>query len=75
MAHDILQMIAQTHSDAGDLVVLVGHELLNWAKGSLYKAQGETPTEKERIESATVTETYGSLPAYKFGAFPARGEI
>lgn len=47
-----------------DLVVLVGENVLQAAKGSLYEAQGNTPSEKEKMHNRLVIDTYGALPAY-----------
>lgn len=69
--HACLQMIPEHLRD--DLVVIVGSDLLAEAKGKLYKTQGQTPTEKERIESSDVTQTYAGLPAKSVPSFPARG--
>ena len=73
LVFDVLQMVGEAHRDGGDLVVLMGRELLAYDKTQLYKAQGATPTEKERVEANAVTRTYGGLPAYSVPFMPARG--
>ena len=73
MVHDTLQMIGDAHREADDLVAIIGRDLLATDKAQLYKAQGTTPTEKERVELASVTRTYGGLPSYQVPFFPARG--
>ncbi|MBN0749311.1 P2 family phage major capsid protein, partial [Pseudomonas aeruginosa] len=46
---------------------------LAYDKGKLYAAQGQTPTEKERIEEAQVIATYGGLPSFLVPFFPVKG--
>ncbi len=50
--HDVKQMIDPVFRDEGDLIAIIGSDLLAHDKGKLYAAQGQTPTEKERIENA-----------------------
>lgn len=73
LVFDILQLVGEEHRDGGDLVAIMGRELLTFDKTQLYTAQGSTPTEKERIETNAVTRTYGGLPTYTVPHFPARG--
>ena len=73
MVFDVLQMVGEEHRDGGDLVAMMGRELLSFDKTQLYVAQGEKPTEKERIETNAVTRTYGGLPAFTVPHMPARG--
>lgn len=71
--HDVKQMIDPVFRDEGDLIAIIGSDLLAHDKGKLYAAQGQTPTEKERIENAQVIETYGGLPSFLVPFFPAKG--
>ncbi len=71
--HDVKQMIDPVFRDEGDLIVIVGSDLLAHEKGKLYAAQGRTPTEKERVEEAQVIDTYGGLPSFVVPFFPAKG--
>lgn len=73
LVFDVLQMVGEEHRDGGDLVALMGRELLAFDKTQLYAAQGSTPTEKERIETNAVTRTYGGLPSFSVPYMPARG--
>nr|WP_238347292.1 P2 family phage major capsid protein [Pseudomonas taiwanensis] len=57
--HDVLQMIDPVFREEGDLIAIIGSDLLAHDKSRLYAAQGQTPTEKERIEDAQVIATYG----------------
>ncbi|MNZ06717.1 Phage major capsid protein, P2 family [compost metagenome] len=75
MVHDVKQMIDPVFRDAGDLIAIVGSDLLANDKGKLYAAQGSTPTEKERIENAQVIATYGGLPSFIVPYFPAKGLV
>ena len=73
LVHDVSLMIDEEYRDGGDLIAIVGRELLANDKAKLYAAQGDTPTEKERIEMAQVIATYGGLPTFTCPHFPSRG--
>lgn len=75
LVHDVKQMIDPVFRDAGDLVAIVGSDLIANDKAKLYANQAGTPTEKERIESAQVIATYGGLPAFIVPFFPATGLV
>lgn len=75
MVFDHKQLIDPVHRDRTDLVALIGADLLAADKGQLYKAQGETPTEKEKIETASITSTYGGVPSMTAPGFPGRGLV
>ncbi|MBL4755854.1 MAG: phage major capsid protein, P2 family [Flavobacteriales bacterium] len=70
---DVKGMVSPLFRESSDLVAIIGSELLGDDKAQLYAAQGSTPSEKERIELATVTRTYAGLPAHQIPFFPARG--
>jgi P2 family phage major capsid protein len=72
-AHACKQMIHENYRDGTDLVLLVGSELLALDKAALYEAQGDTPSEKERIANEKVTRTYAGLKAITPSGFPGRG--
>ncbi|KAB0566585.1 phage major capsid protein, P2 family [Pseudomonas palleroniana] len=71
--HDVKQMIDPVFRDEGDLVAIIGSDLMAYDKGKLYAAQGQTPTEKERIEDAQIIATYGGLPSFMVPFFPTKG--
>ena len=73
MVNDMLLLLDPAHAEATDLVVIVGNQLLSYAKARFYQENGNTPTEKARIEDQQVIGTFGGLPAYKVPHFPARG--
>ncbi|MBK3759351.1 phage major capsid protein, P2 family [Stutzerimonas frequens] len=75
LVHDVSLMIDEEFRDGGDLIAIVGRELLAHDKAKLYAAQGDTPTEKERIEMAQVIATYGGLPTFTCPHFPGRGVV
>lgn len=75
LVFDVSLMIDEEFRDGGDLVAIIGRGLLANDKGKLYAAQGNTPTEKERLEMAQVIATYGGLPAYTCPFFPANGLV
>jgi P2 family phage major capsid protein len=75
LVHDLSQLIAEEHAESGDLVAIVGRGLLSNDKAKLYDAVGATPTEKERVETRQVINTYGGLPAFTVPFFPATGLV
>ena len=74
LVFDVSLMIDEEFRDGGDLVAIIGRDLLAQDKGKLYAAQGHTPTEKERVELAQVVATYGGL-TYTCPHFPATGLV
>lgn len=75
LVHDVSLMIEEEHRDGGDLIAIIGRDLLAHDKAKLYAKQGDTPTEKERVEMAQVVATYGGLPAYTCPFFPGKGVV
>lgn len=75
LVFDVSLMIDEAFRDGGDLVAIIGRDLLANDKGKLYAAQGQTPTEKERLELAQVIATYGGLPSYTCPFFPSKGLV
>ena len=75
LVHDVKQMIDPVFRDAGDLVAIIGSDLLANDKAKLYANQAGTPTEKERIEEQQVIATYGGLQAFMVPFFPATGVL
>lgn len=75
LVHDVKQMIDPLHRDAGDLIAIIGSDLLARDKAKLYASQAGTPTEKERIEEQQVIATYGGLPAFVVPFFPVTGVV
>lgn len=72
---DLSQMIDEEHRDGGDLVAIIGRDLIAKDKGKMYAEHGSTPSEKERIEMAQVIDTYGGLPSFTAPFFPGRGVV
>ncbi|MGY1893666.1 P2 family phage major capsid protein, partial [Pseudomonas sp. SDT291_1_S447] len=52
LMHDTKQMVDERLRDGGDLIAIIGSDLLAADKAKLYAKQGDVPTEKERIEDA-----------------------
>ena len=75
LVHDTKQMVDERLRDGGDLVAIIGTDLLAADKAKLYSKQGDTPTEKERIEEAQVIATYGGLPAFTVPFFPVNAVL
>lgn len=70
LVHDTKQMVDEILREDGDLVAIIGSDLLAADKAKLYTKQGDVPTEKERIENAQVISTYGGLPSFSVPNFP-----
>ncbi|ELF6207501.1 phage major capsid protein, P2 family [Pseudomonas putida] len=75
LVHDVKQMIDPVYREAGDLIAIIGSDLLASDKAKLYSKQAGTPTEKERIEDAQVTSTYGGLPSFSVPFFPVNSVL
>lgn len=75
LVHDTKQMIDERVRDGGDLVAIIGTDLLAADKAKLYAKQGDVPTEKERIEEAQVIATYGGLPSFSVPFFPVNAVV
>lgn len=75
LVHDTKQMIDERVRDGGDLIAIIGSDLLAADKAKLYSSQGGTPTEKERIESQQVIATYGGLPSFSVPYFPVNAVL
>lgn len=75
LVHDTKQMVDERVRDGGDLVAIIGSDLLAADKAKLYAHQGGTPTEKERIESQQVIATYGGLPSFSVPNFPVNAVL
>ncbi|HBP47799.1 phage major capsid protein, P2 family [Pseudomonas sp.] len=75
LVHDTKQMVDEILREDGDLIAIIGSDLLAADKAKLYTKQGDTPTEKERIENAQVISTYGGLPAFSVPNFPVNAVL
>ncbi|WP_407728904.1 phage major capsid protein, P2 family [Pseudomonas helleri] len=75
LVHDTKQLVDERLRDAGDLIAIIGSDLLAADKAKLYAKQGDVPTEKERIEEAQVIATYGGLPAFSVPFFPVNAVV
>lgn len=75
LVFDVSLMIDEEFRDGGDLIAIVGRDLLAYDKGKLYANQGGKPTEKERLEMAQVIATYGGLPTFTCPHFPSKGVV
>lgn len=74
LVHDIKQMIPPAIREGGDLVAIVGSDLLERAKAKLYSSI-QSPSEKPHIERIEVSETFGGLPAISPPFFPPMGVV
>lgn len=73
LVSDLALLLDPAHAQAGDLVVIIGQELLAAEKAKFYDAHGNTPSEKAKVQDRQVIGTYGGLPAMVVPHFPARG--
>lgn len=64
LVYSALNTVEVAFRDDPDLVVLVGRNVMQQAKGSYFDANGNTPTEKAKINERVTVDTYGGLPAY-----------
>lgn len=64
LVYDALGRVEIQHRDDPDLVVLLGRNVMQAAKGSYYEANGNIPSEKSALHERMSTDTYGGLPAY-----------
>jgi P2 family phage major capsid protein len=75
LVYGAFSMIPEEFADAGDLVAIIGRDLISRDKGKRFAQYGELPSEKQRIEMAQTIDTYGGLSAYMVPHFPARGVL
>ncbi|WP_152219754.1 phage major capsid protein, P2 family [Pseudomonas sp. SCB32] len=75
LVHDTKQMVDENLREDGDLIAIIGSDLLAADKAKLYAKQGDTPTEKERIESMQVIATYGGLLSFSVPNFPVNAVL
>lgn len=75
LVHDTKQMVDERLRDGGDLVAIIGSDLMAADKAKLYAKQGDAPTEKDRIEDAQIIATYGGLPSFSVPFFPVNGVV
>lgn len=75
LVHDAKQLVDERVREGGDLIAIIGSDLLSADKARLYSTQAGKPTEKERIESQQVIATYGGLPAFTVPYFPVNAVV
>ena len=75
LVYGVTRTIESNIRDGGDLIAIIGSDLLAHDKAVLYAKQAGTPTEKERIESAQVVSTYGGVPSFSVPFFPVNAVL
>lgn len=75
LVYEVTRTIDERFRDTGDLIAIIGSDLLAHDKAVLYAKQASTPTEKERIESAQVVSTYGGVPSFSVPFFPVNAVL
>lgn len=73
LVRDVRNLIDPEFASSTDLVAIIGRDLVANDQGKMYAAQGQTPTEKERLQNQQVIATYGGLPSMIVPEFPATG--
>lgn len=71
LVQDVKQGIHTAHRHGGDLIAIVGEDLLAWDEAKLYSDHGHLPSEKSGIKQAL--KSYGGLPTMTVPFFPATG--
>ncbi|OCH26231.1 capsid protein, partial [Aliivibrio fischeri] len=69
----IKNLLDHVFASSNDLIAIVGNELVASDQARLYAQNGNTPSEKTKIEMRQVISTYGGLPTYTVSNFPPRG--
>lgn len=75
LAMELKQGIDLRHRDRGDLVFLVGADLVGKESELINKAHGLTPTEKAVLGSHNLLGSFGGMSAIVPPNFPARGAV
>ncbi|MEC4729004.1 phage major capsid protein, P2 family [Shewanella sp. D64] len=70
---NVKQLLSDPCINAPDLIAIIGSDLLANEKAKFYAKQGNTPSEKSKIEELQVIGTYGGLPAVSVPGFPPSG--
>ncbi|MGZ4994102.1 MAG: phage major capsid protein, P2 family [Methylobacter sp.] len=68
-----IDMLAEQFREDPDLIVFLGRSVLQYTRNQYYAANGNTPTEKAKVNDATTMTTYGGLPALTPPFFPSNG--
>lgn len=75
LAYDLKQGLGDIHRDRGDLVFLVGSDLVAKEADIISKMHGLTPTERGATKQHELMGTFGGLPAITPPNFPSRGAV
>lgn len=75
LAYDLRQGIGEASRDRGDLIFMVGSDLVAKEAELVSKAHGLKPTERGAIKQHDLMGTFGGLPAVTVPNFPARGAV
>lgn len=72
LAYDLKQGLAEVHRDAGDLVFLVGSDLVSKESSLIYKGNGLIATEKAALNTQDLMKTFGGMKAMMVPNMPPR---
>ncbi|AAZ93656.1 unknown [Pasteurella phage F108] len=75
LAYDLKQGLDARHRDAGDLVFLVGADLVAKEASLVYKGNGLIATEKAALNTHDLMKSFGGMPAMIVPNMPPRAAI
>jgi len=75
LVYSAVNKLAEQFREDPDLVVMLGRGVVQYSKNKGYMANGNTPTEKGKLNEALVVDTYGGLPAVVPPFFPANALV
>ena len=75
LVYDVKNGLHQRFRSDGDLVAIVGENLLHKEGLKYYQAHGLTPTEKALLSTKQITEMFGGLPVFLCPYFPENGVV
>ena len=75
LAYDMRMGLGEAHRERGDLVFLVGADLVAKEASLISKTNGLKPTEKGAMKQHELMGTFGGLPAATPPHFPATGAV
>lgn len=75
LAYDLKQGLHERHRDAGDLVFLVGADLVAKEASAVYHGNSRIATEKAALTTHDLMRTFGGMPAMIVPNMPGRAAI
>ena len=75
LAYDLKQGLHERHRDAGDLVFLVGADLVAKEASAVYRGNSLIATEKAALTTHNLMKTFGGMPSMIVPNMPGRAAI